>query len=559
MSKNQIPLLFFMSFVGIALGYSQSQTGIEDTPEIGPRAPEETEIILPDIVLDLEDPELTTLTDFLPETSGLRLQTSRGVLPEFGEYTLTSESISTLLSTSITAGGEGQVKQTAESENTIFIRGEVGTGLHQYLNGDVSIIKLGNNPDLTIDFTHSSRDGGFRGTTPLGAGSGFLSQDTRFGAGVGITLPRFDLGVDGFIGGQQDGLQGLVEDGYATSLQTLGLAPQIELYFEDFLSMQAGMEYSLTRRFFSGSDVAQFDEYDNSVWAVNADLGLFLEQPDYQFSGNIRYDVGQVSDAYWMNFLRPGLKGYWQITPQIGASATVAGVFDLGRKTYVPFKLGTDIGLSPGFQLQVSGGYEVQPYRFREVLNENHLVDTQVPDNDLFERRWVAQVGSIILPMDEMSIEVGLTFSGIERELQTQAFTNPIYPLQAFSGYRLEPDLTLLLRPLEELSFTLGYQGQLISSDPETPIHRFDFVTDFQHSSSAFGAAFETVFPIFEEPQIPILGLSGWVALGGTVDLELRIHDPLSLAIPEGRLERPGLSDFIDTGFRIELTSSINL
>ncbi len=160
--------------------------------------PEEPEIVLPSIILEIEDLSIESVTAALPEEEELLAPEFRFPLPETGELEVAEPQMDFTIPE--TGASVYQVKEgkylTAEAV--------LGTGTSNQFYSRISLYFLGEKPEGKILYQHETVDG-FSSKSP---GSGYNMREDRVKSFLNFNLWDIDLRTEGAFNDRERGLQG---------------------------------------------------------------------------------------------------------------------------------------------------------------------------------------------------------------------------------------------------------------------------------------------------------------------------------------------------------------
>ncbi|TFH04114.1 MAG: hypothetical protein E4H09_04110, partial [Spirochaetales bacterium] len=130
----------------------------------GPSEPTDTDIMIPDLLLKVEELTVDDVQAVLPPEGALALGQISIPLPAAGDLTV-DESAFTVPLPGAAVAGPG-------STSSFFSSGRLGAGSVNHIVGDLSLYKLGESPRFRVEFAHEGLDG----YQFQDAGTGFFSS-----------------------------------------------------------------------------------------------------------------------------------------------------------------------------------------------------------------------------------------------------------------------------------------------------------------------------------------------------------------------------------------------
>lgn len=525
--------------------------------QTGPAAPESTEIVVPEIIIDLEDPEPEPIEPIIPDFAARSFLLGAGTV---GVETLDKlqidqsryqELLSAQAELGTTASGQQQ---------SVFTQGTVGLGLHGLLLGQVSIYQLGESPELRLEFDFESSDGGFSGTELVQAGEGMSRQEVGVDGSVDIPLGSAQLHVGGTFSKVELGFQGLLPDFYSASAQYLVVNPVFTLPIDDIVSLELGGEYRYGRRFYSGTGGAgaPFDQSDNSA---NFRAALTVEPENLMFSAAFDYQLRVGPDGTWTHRFVPQLGLFAEPTDILSLQAEIALMAEVGRAVELPFLLGFEIIPDEFFALEVKGGYRLDERSPGQLWLDYPALSQAAGPEMAFDAYWLASVDASFWPADAVQLRIGAEFRSWLRRFKVTGFSvaGSALTWDRETGVLSEllPRARLDLRPSDEFLVSLGWEGSF--SDRGFGQQTIDLRAELREPASLYGGIAELELRFDGGFEVPRLSIGAWATAADIVQLELKFTDPLSLLVPGGRELYPGIGGLKEQGFRVEFLAGLSL
>jgi hypothetical protein len=551
--------ILILLVLSIGTTFTSALVAQENLPTTGPQAPTDTTILLPEIVIELENPRIQPVPGLLPALDDLRFQGVQAETNLVGRLSFDSDLYRELLQP---AAGVGTLLVTGASSGfqSVYTRGMVGLGLHQFLRGSVSIYQLGVNPELRFDFDHRTIDGALVQNQWRQAGSGFSSQLTRFAAESTIDLQRSDVNLALDYAIEKQGFQNQADDLFGSTLQNLGARVNWVLDLTDRLDLDISTGYRYTRRYYDALD-SDGAEADAMVWQIDPKVELLYLGNNLELSTRLGYELTAFPQGRNQHVLRPEVAFQWNPLSWLTLHGLVGGHFDLPGTILVPFEIGAEFTPVDQVVIGVQGGYRTEVLNMTRLWQEMPTASRQVPSSSLHQSWWFGDLYTQFFPLDTLDIEFGLGARVydqrvIYQEFDENSFSNP-WVLSTFQ--QLNPRARIQFRPVAEFLVSTSWLAQFLDTDPLKPDQQIDLRFEFRQTEGRFGAILENNFFLENPFPAPVITLTGWLSLARVVDLELSLIDPFSVFVEGGRLLRGGLTPFRQTGFRGEILVSLNL
>ena len=549
-------LLFSLSILN---NLSSSLVAQEALPTTGPQAPAETTILLPEIVIELENPRIQPVPGLLPALDDLRFQGVQAETNLVGRLSFDSELYRELLQPGVGIGTI-LVPGGGSGFQSVYTRGMVGLGLHQFLRGSVSIYQLGVNPELRFDFDHRTIDGALVQNQWRQAGSGFFNQFTRFAAESTVDLQRSDVNLALDYAIEKQGFQNQATDLFGSTLQNLGARVHWVLDLTDRLDLDISTAYRYARRYYDALN-ADGAEADATVWQIAPKVELLYLVNNLELSTRLGYELTAFPQGRNQHVLRPEVAIQWNPLSWLSLFGQVGGHFDLPGTILVPFELGAEFTPVDQVVIGVQGGYRAEVLNMTQLWQEMPTASRQVPTTPLHQSWWFGDLSTQFFPIDTLDFELGLGARVFDQRVTFQTLDENSFsnPWQLGSFQQLIPRARIQFRPVAEFLVSTSWLAQFLDTDPLKPDQQIDLRFEFRQTEGRFGAILENNFFLENPFPAPIITLTGWLSLARIVDLELSLIDPLSVFVEGGRLLRGGLTPFRQTGFRGEILVSLNL
>jgi len=185
--------------------------------ETGPSVePEEPDIVLPEVILRIEDFSVEEVEAGLPGEEELSAPERTIPLPEVEELDIEEPEIPF----SVT---ESRDLLPPERSSDLSAQAILGVGTLSHLYSQISLNRIGGEePRFKLRFLHEMLDG-VAGSTGASAGSGFHTREDRLEAGIKLHLGKLGLEVEGLLQDQERGLQQVVNSsGYISRVYRQG-------------------------------------------------------------------------------------------------------------------------------------------------------------------------------------------------------------------------------------------------------------------------------------------------------------------------------------------------
>jgi hypothetical protein len=530
---------------------SDSPGGLD--PSSGPRSPEETEIIVPELVLRVPELELQQVSAVLPEEGELALGQVNIPLPGAQELDVDEEAFSIPL-----PGTAPQPEGTS-----VFSSGRLGAGTMNHVVGELSLFKLGADPRFRLRFSHEGLDG----YQFLDAGTGYFSNSNTIDGWFSARTEQLSSEVEASFSEEVDGLQGRSDFFSAGVRRTTGSA---DLTFtpDPLVELNGNLDASVTSRIqsTSGSSAVPREQEFSVTPAAEG-----------------RVAVGAVdivlSTSYFLRFLAGGelpvqqdvdlLAGVDVELPASWSATARAGIlWEPGSALSYPWSLTLSALFGEALETTLSGGYRVERLTLGEIWADVPLaaVGDAEADADLVnDGQWYGSFGARWSGPSGLTVTAGADFVAHETVVDIREYD----PVADEFPFIQRPVLTLATsaraswRPESRIQVQAGWNGVFLDSVTGTPTGSVDGSVRVSDASERFTAAAEARADFYPEVSMPWTALSGSFAPSEELEFTLEFTDLLAPLLEQGRPTigpevSPGFP-FIEPGFRASLFTRISL
>jgi hypothetical protein len=516
--------------------------------------PEEPDIVLPEVILRIEDFSVESVESTLPSEEGALPPARELPLPDLGELAISEPQ----LPVQTVEPPEPAPKGGAQALSALV---ELGAGSMNHVVSQVSLFRPGPDPRFRLRFLHEGLDG-LAGQPP---GSGFnLRQDSLEGAlklGLGSSL-RLD--THGSLGEEERGLQRWSS---STPPFMSRLFRHGDVYAElawsigDHWTLAGAMDSSFAAQLLTG------DEPQGQTEVLGAPrLSVELRYPKVWMSLEGNYAYRGFLDAGPAPVSRTGLQARFGVDPLTGLHLEASGgwLWNNLLGNLFPFSLSLSAVPSPVFSLNLEGGYKVTQIDARDLLAD--FPWGELPAAILDDHGWYTDLGLGFTLRRALSLQAGAHFSMHSAQPDPPLFQDPstgLFPLDQESKVRVAVDASLRWTPARQIFLAVSWSMQLwdrLTFEPTTEV-RLD--GEAATSSGRWGGRGSLVFRIGYAPTVPNytlvpeLGLGVFYKPADSVSLILEGEDLLS-PLADGGV-RWSWYPFKDPGIRGTFKVQINL
>jgi hypothetical protein len=529
--------VLFLGFVAIAAPSALPQ-GLE---------PGEPEIVLPSVLLDLEDLSVESVTAAIPEEAeSLPSVDLKFPLPEAGEETVVEPSVELQIPKTGFEGEESGKKRDFTAE------AELGAGTLNHFFGRFSLYSLGQKPEGRILFQHETLDG-FSGKPP-GRGYDLRTDQLEGGLKVGAKTVRLEA-AGSFIERER----GLQEIGafYSKIDRLVGLRADTELVPGGHFWMKTTVDGSATTRLLAGGG------------AGSEEITEYLLEPslafEYRFKRGAlgvtpRVSYRGVPDRDPLSTARAEARVYARIDLNEATrfDGGVAWHYGDTSGNSVPFDIGLESDFTDYFTLSLRGGYRVEEMNLRDLFAAYSLMDVPAALDD--GKGWFFEARANWIPVQGWIFNAGILYAdsnAMPSFDRTPDPTSGLFPFIQEEALRVSVETGLRWNISEALSARLGWNAELSEKPEFFPRHKLLFEGSAEQKNGKFGGGLtaEYLLGVNDTDQLPTLGVSGFVQAAEFMRFTLEANDLLYPLLDGPRLE---WYPFVAPGLTVTLKALIN-
>jgi hypothetical protein len=512
-------------------------------------APEDPGIVLPPVLLEIEDISAEQVDAELPEIGALPAEEFEVPLPEPPEIEVPIELLALEKEDGVSApAGDEGVKESEPA--SFFSSGRIGLGNMNHIIGDVSLYKLGLEPHFYIQFIHERYDGyNFR---PPGAG--FFHQHDILNGNFSLRSEATQLDVSGNYGESSDGLQGLV-DRSSFMHRTIWGGAKFTVPARRFVSFDAELQSSWSEETVSGTDPINSSEIIVSPFVK----GRFHFTPL----------TLTLSGEYEVRFTTGAQTALHRIGTSLGADLEFDGDLNFGgkagidwnniRSLDIPFSVYFRKGFSGMVDLSIRGGYEREQPSYYNLWQESsfYRLDPNQPFPETV--RWFAatDVDWYVRPL--LSLSGSVEFSRYLQDLRPEENYDPESGMLLFTqapAFLLQTTVEARWESLDWFSFHGYWEGSFLDVNPLLPVHTLGIFLELRSRNGKWSGGLTGELPVYGTIEMPEIGAHLSFAPTTGVEFSLRGKDLLSPVMAENRTiwgfyETPGLSVLFTTSISL--------
>jgi hypothetical protein len=523
------------------LGHAQADLG-----------PSEPEIVLPQLILQIEDLSVETVEAKLPsDTELLPPERALPLLSE-GEIPVGEPSV-------VPAAPPSDTTQAGQPAQGLTAEAALGAGLESTILGTLSVKTLGSSPRLSLSFSHLTIDG-FNGRA---AGSGYDSRNDDLSGELAMNLGSLEGHIQGSFIDDEAGMQG--KGGYTDKLarEAAGSA--------DF-SIPALEGLTLGGSFRVGFDTLTLSQ---ATPLSISELGLFpglsatVRVPD--FHAGVTVDYSYRTAAYGagasdeIHRVRPGLTLGLELPASLLLEGSFAWHWSSAGESLFPFSVSFSGTPFSFITFGIAGGYKVVPYNVSDVITSYPLVLPR-PFASQSDSGWFGDVSVELTPLKDISVSGRLSLMdnsamldsvGSPNLVQDQTTNTGLFVLSQRPALQLTSDIGIRWTAIQGITLSASWKREILDKPVFAPLDDLEIQGIAVDQTGSFGGNFivSLLTGTTAAIQLPIVSIGGFFSISRSVRIHVDIEDLLQPALGGPRY---GIYPFEEPGFRVIAEAGIS-
>ena len=511
-----------------------------------PGEPGEPEIVLPPVILEVEDLSVERVEAKLPPEEELLPPAREVPLVEVGDFVIADPSVPAGAVSGSTVAGSRDRFLTTEVE--------LGAGSLNHVLGSVELKTLGGVPRFSLSFGHQTMDGS--AVDALAPGFGRRTDDLS--GTLTFASQTLEATLAGSFSEDGTGLQGLSPGQFLNRLnRSLGGRASFSARPVESLTLGAGFDAAMDSLRLEGTSVVR----QESQYTLVPSLSLAAQFTAVRIGLDARYGYRSSTPegGSQVHNFDAGLSLEWQLTAALLLAGSVGWYGSSAGASLVPFEVRLSVTPASFVALSAGGGYRVTPLAMRDVLALHPLVLPDVPEDD---SGWFADGALRLTFTKDVSASARAAFSTASAALDADASPDPVtglYPLAQREGSRLTTDLGMRWGITSEVSVSASLAHEWLALTHLVPADRLLVELAALQSAGRWGGNLSVDVsvpqPAAGSTQLPVVTASGFFAVSDIVTLQLGAADLLGFLLPGGA--RLGFGGYEQPGFRV--TASVRM
>ena len=521
--------------------------------------PEEPEIVLPSIILEIEDLSIESVTAALPEEEELLPPELRFPLPEAGELEVEEPQMD------FTIPETGAPVYKVKEGKYLTAEAVLGTGTSNQFYSRISLYFLGEKPEGKILYQHETVDG-FSSKSP---GSGYNMREDRVESFLNFNLWDIDLRTEGAFNDRERGLQGK-GDFYSKINRFINAGLEGEYRLNDRFILKGSFEASsanqlLTKVIPGTEEVNEYYISPSFGGEFQFTRGLFGILPSFSYRS--------IPEFPGLSQGRSLVQGYFEVdlSEVYRLEGTLGWFWSEKSGHLVPFDLTLSALISDFLSISIGGGYRILEYDLVDIFKKYSLGDisSTLEDSTLEDNHeWFFDLRFNWIPFQGWIIDAGLSYmdnSSMPNFLKTVNPSTGLFPFYQVPAHRLSVDIGGSWIISESFSARAGLESEGGERPAHCPKHRVTLDMNMIEKQGKYGGGASLDYATGKYfLQATILDLSGFYRLSEFVRFVVEASDLLYPLLDEPRYYRDPdgplyyLVPYVDPGFTLSMKVHIN-
>jgi hypothetical protein len=508
-------------------------------------APGEPDIVLPEVILRIEDFSVESLSGAAPGGEDA-LPPARELPLPAGEQPLLAEPPA--------PPAEGPDAQPAPGR-ALSATVELGAGSSNHLFSQVVLHSLGTEPRFSLRFLHEALDG-IAGRAP---GSGFDFRREELEGALKLRLGRAGLDLEGSLNEVERGLQGQSATAVSRLVRTGGLGAGLSWPFSARWTLTGALDGSFATELLTVR-TSQAPGLEELRGSPRLSLEMRTDRFWLAVDGRYAFQVYEGQEVH-----RAGAVARFGVDMSRSARLQGSGGWHWSQRSspehLVPFDL--TLTLTPGNSLSVSasGGYRVEELDLRELSEAWPWAVFPDPLDE--DHGWFAEISATYSVQKSFALQAGARLSWPRAAPWPQTVQNAdgLFDLGQAEAVRAAVEASLRWTPARDSYLAANWRTQLLDATafaPRTELGVEAGVGSARwgvHGSLSAGLGFASPPPRYT--LTPELDLGAYFQASEAVRLTADVEDVLS-PISEGG-ERLAWDPFLAPGFQATFKVQISL
>jgi hypothetical protein len=512
--------------------------------------PSEPGIVLPSVLLEIEDLSIESITAGLPEEKELLPPDIEFPLPELEELAIEDPRLD------LTVPTAGVPAFQIREGKYLTTEAVLGIGSSNQFFSRISLYYLGKKPEGKIQYQHETIDG----FSSKPAGSGYSSREDMLEGYLSFDAGEAQIRTEGAFYEVDRGLQGR-GNFYSKVNRFIEAEGTAEYPISDIFALKGSLNASFADQLMTGGTASSSDEA-TELYLSPVIAGEF--RFDKWFFGiEPRFSYRNVYDAENLTLLRGGVRGYFgaDASDRISINGSVGWLWveNIGHLWPPPFDL--YITARPGdfFTLTAGGGYRVEEFNLRDIFMDYPL--TGVPDSLHDNKGGFARLQSSWIPFQGWIFDAGLLYSynsKMPNPDRNYSPTNGLFDFeQKKNAHRLTLDAGVRWNISEIFTARLGWSSEFLDKPEFHPANSINLDISGMEKKGRYGGGLTSEFTtgVNDTIQLPLFSVNGFIMATDFLRFVLEAEDLLYPLLDGPRYY---WEPYAETGLTVILKAHIN-
>lgn len=531
----------FISFVVILFFTAGAGAGISQELE-----PEEPEIILPSVVLEIEDLSIERVTAALPEDEELLPSEPQLPLPEAEELEVREPQLD------LTLPPTGSSVFEIKEGKYLSAEAILGTGTANEFYSKISLFFLGERPEGKILFQHETIDG-FSSESP---GTGYNTREDTLDGYIDFDLKNSEFSFEGSFSELERGLQ--EKGSYFSKINRfVDLGVSSAYRFNDWFSLKGSISGSAANQVLT--DGPPPSEQIFEYYILPSVAAEFSFQRWY-FGIEPRASYRSIPDMSGLSAGRMQVRGYFgaDVTDYLHLDGGAGWFWSEETAHLFPFDLTLTAALGDFLSFRIGGGYRIIEYQLRDVFRAYPLSDVPAALED--NHGWYGDVRTNWIPTQGWIVDAGVLYfnnSSMPTFGRTIDAATGLFPFTQVEAQQLSVDAGIRWIISELFSARAGLETEIGDRPEFSPESRLTIDMDLVQPQGKYGAgaSLDLITGVNDSNQLPVLDLNGFFRLNQYVRFMIEADDVLSVFLEDSRYS---WEPYVDPGFLLKAKVHIN-
>jgi len=509
--------------------------------------PSEPEIVLPNVILEIEDLSVENVKAVLPEEEIVPPEFEIP-LPDAGDLQIEEPAAVPVLPQT----GGGSVRQ---KEGKHFIaEGVLGAGTLNHFVSSFSLYQFEKEPEGKLLFRHEVLDG-FSGEA---IGSGYTTREDSIAGTVRVKKGQLKIEAEGSFDDLERGLQGN-GDFYSKISRFARGRGNLEYAVSNDFILKGGINTSITTQLLtqSGSTVQGSGKSTEYLFSSSIEGRYCFERGFFGLMPRFDYRNGGYDNIYSLK--RAEVRGLFgvDLNPFSRLDGNVSWFWSDEIQYLFPFNLTLLVYPTDLFSVSTSLGYRLQEYNLHDILSE--YLFAGIPDALEDSSGWFFDINSHVNISQGWVVYGGLSLiqnSGLPSVGELLDEATGLFPLHQEEAVQLTYEVGVRWNRSMNFSTYFSWISEFLDRPRFFPANRFNFEASWNSRSGKYGGVVSSVFytGVNDFVQAPLINVEGFYRFSDSLMLSAQADDVLYPVLDDPRYS---WFPYVDMGLKITVKAHI--